>query len=156
MNIYKFSPISSPEQLDTVLEYLTQELENLSQTLLGEKLPINTLKIFAHYQDEYEFLLDLVKRMGEKAPFSSDTSYYSRVDGKTINGYKIDYIGVRMVDPYRLHVGCGDYEVTNFKELKDKFLANNSPFIRAFSEDMIEIWHPDFDVLGYIVPPFEG
>ncbi len=60
-------------------------------------------------------------------------------------------MGIRVVDPYRMHVGCGDFEIKNFEEYKKKKLGT-SEYIREFTDDMIEIWHPDFDVLGYIVP----
>jgi hypothetical protein len=68
-----------------------------------------------------------------------------------IKEYDIKYLGVRIVDPYRLHVGCGDYEIENFEEFK-KQNTGTSQFIRNFNNDIIELWHPDFDVLGYVNP----
>jgi hypothetical protein len=150
-DIYRFSPITTESEIDTVLEYLVGELEQMSVKLLNQKLPINTLKIFAHCPEEYEFLLNFVKGLGEPAPFNSDSSYYAQVK-RQIKGHNIEYIGVRVVDPYRLHVGCGDYEIPNFQEIVEQY-AGKSDYIKAFREDMIELWHPDFDVLGYVVPP---
>jgi hypothetical protein len=149
--LYRFSPIKTEEDFDKVLEYLVNELENLSLKYFEEKLPINTLKVFAHYPEEYDFLYKLVYKLGPKAVLSSETSYYVNVN-KKIKDYKIDYIGLRIVDPYRMQVGCGDYEIKNFNEIKEKF-KNTSQYIREFSDDMIEIWDPDSDVLGYVVPP---
>lgn len=151
-NIYRFSPIKDTETFEKVLNYITVELDKLSQKLLGESLPINTLKIFPHYLDEYDYLHKLIEPMGPKAPFNSETSLYVEVK-KEIEGFTIDYLGVRVVDPYRLHVGCGDYEIKNFEEFKTKYL-HTSPYIREIEgrDDMIEFWHPDFDVLGYVVP----
>jgi hypothetical protein len=88
--------------------------------------------------------------MGSKASFSSVSSLYVKVNRK-IGESEINYLGVRIVDPYRLHVGCGDYEISNFEEFKEKHMES-SPFIRSLREDMLELWHPDFDVLGYVVP----
>ena len=69
-----------------------------------------------------------------------------------IGAYDINYLGIRIVDPYRLQVGCGDYEIENFEIFKEQHL-NKSPYIRQFQDkEMIEVWHPDFDVLGYIIP----
>ncbi len=149
--LYRFSPIKNSADFDLALDYITQELIGLSLKLLGTELPITTLKVFAHYQDEYEFLHNLVSHLGPETPFSSKTSLYVNAI-KTIQKHRIEYIGVRIVDPYRLHVGCGDYEIPNFKEFKQENL-NKSNFIREFSDDMIEMWHPDFDILGYVVPP---
>lgn len=148
-NLYKFSPINTETDFDKVLEYLVVELERLSLELIGAKLPINTLKIFAHYPDEYQYLYQFVSNLGPAAPFNSPTSYYTEFS-KKIQNYDIKYIGVRIVDPYRLHVGCGDYEVSDIAEAKQKYLGN-SEYVRSLREDMIELWHPDFDVLGYIV-----
>lgn len=147
--IYRFSPIKTEEQIEEVLSYITSELEKLSLKSFDKELPITTLKIFPHYFDEYKYLLDYVMKLGPKASFSSDTSYYAEVD-KEINGYNIKYIGVRIVDPYRLQVGCGDYEIENFKEFENSI--KETELIRNFREEMIEIWHPDYDILGYVVP----
>ncbi|HWA52249.1 MAG TPA: hypothetical protein VG895_04295 [Patescibacteria group bacterium] len=148
--IYPFSPIKNEKDLNKALEYITSELEKLSLEIFQEKLPITTLKIFPHYFDEYDYLYDLISKKGPREPFSSETSLYIKVQEKILN-YNINYLGVRIVDPYRLQVGCGDYEIDNFQEFKNKW-KDKSPFIRNFKEDMIEIWHPDFDVLGYVIP----
>lgn len=151
-NIYRFSPIKDEKEFNTVLDYLVVEVEKLSQQLLNQKLPINTLKVFAHYPEEYKFLLNLVQKLGPPAPFNSETNYYAQVE-KHIGNHKIDYIGVRVVDPYRMQVGCGDYEIPNFAEIKSHY-ADKSDFVRNLpDDDMLELWHPDFDVLGYVVPP---
>jgi hypothetical protein len=151
MNIYKFSPIKSEKELFETYKYIAEELEKLSQKVFGKTLPITTLKVFPHYPEEYDFLYKLVSDMGTPATFNSESSYYSKVK-KEINGINIDYLGVRIVDPYRLHVGCGDYEIEDFDEFKKQFLGK-SPFIRQFSDkEMIEVWHPDFDILGYVIP----
>lgn len=148
--MYRFSPVQSGSELEEIWIYLTHQLEALSQQLLNTKLPVTILKVFAHYPDEYEFLFSTISAMGKPAPFNSDTSYYVSVD-KIIGGYNISHMGVRTVDPYRLHVGCGDYEVANFEEVKGQYVGK-SPYVRLFAEDMIELWHPEFDVLGYIIP----
>ncbi|HVZ12732.1 MAG TPA: hypothetical protein VG965_06915 [Patescibacteria group bacterium] len=65
--IYRFSPIESEENFKQVLEYLTIELDKLAQKLTGESLPITTLKVFPHYPEEYEYLIDLVSKLGPKS-----------------------------------------------------------------------------------------
>lgn len=148
--IYRFSPINNDREMDEVFEYVATNLEKLSEKIFGEILPITTLKVFAHYPDEYTYMNKSILNKGKKASISSDTSLYVETNQK-FNKYNIKYLGIRIVDPYRMQVGCGDYEIENFEEFKRKWLGK-SDFIRSFREDMIEIWHPDFDVFGYIVP----
>lgn len=153
-NLYRFSPIESEDSFRKALNYLTIELERLSQELLNKSLPINTLKVFAHYPEEYDYLHKLVSEMGPKASISSGTSLYVEVN-EQIHGHNIKYLGVRIVDPYRLQVGCGDFEIVDIEEFKREY-TNRSPFIRPFRENMVELWHPDFDVLGYVVSSEAG
>ncbi len=153
LNLYRFSPIESEDQFFEALEYIVSAADQLAQEVLGESLPINTVKVFAHYYDEYKYLLDLVSRMGNRSQLSSETSYYVEID-KEISRQAIQYLGVRIVDPYRLHVGCADYEIQNYHDLKDAFLKKGS-YVRSIENgEMLELWHPDTDVLGYVVPPF--
>jgi hypothetical protein len=151
IKLYRFSPIKSEHELFKVYGYITVKLEKLSKKLFNSELPITTLKVFPHYPDEYDFLYNIVSDMGKPASYNSKTSYYSRVK-KKIKGYDISYLGVRIVDPYRLQVGCGDYEIDNFDGFKKQHL-NKSPHIRQFQDkEVVEVWHPDFDVLGYVIP----
>jgi len=151
MKLYRFSPIDNEEMLEKALDYIVSEMDKLSQKFFRESLPITTLKIFPHYPEEYSYLHDLVTKLGPKASFSSQTSLYVR-DKRVIRGHNIEYLGVRIVDPYRLQVGCGDWEINNFEEFKTKHLGKTS-FVREFADDMMEVWHSDFDVLGYVVTP---
>ena len=150
--IYRFSPIKDEKTFWEVLTYITIELESLSKEVINQQLPVSTLKIFPHYTEEYSYLYDLISKMGSPAPFNSKTSFYVNVD-KEIHGNKINSIGVRIVDPYRMQVGCGDYKVNNFPQLKEKYINNKSTFVREFkgSVEMLELWHSDIDVLGYVM-----
>ncbi len=145
---YRFSPIDSEESFALATEYIVSELEKLSQELLQQSLPINTLKVFAHYPEEYEYLHKLISQMGPLSSLSSDTSLYVEVNNN-IKGHDIKYLGVRVVDPYRLQVGCGDYEVKDIEKFK-KQNVGTSQFVRNFRNNMVELWHPNFDVLGYV------
>jgi hypothetical protein len=150
MGLYRFSPINDEEAFKKVFYYIADELDKLSNKLFNKSLPITTLKIFAHYPEEYDNLSKLLLNMGTKSSYSSATSLYIDREEK-INNFLIKLFGVRITDPYRLQVGCGDFEIENFEEFKNENI-DKSPFIRTFREDMLEIWHPDFDVLGYIIP----
>ncbi len=140
------------------LEYIDRKLRELSELAIAEKLPINTLKIFAHYEDEYKFLRRWADSIGENEDDDSVTSYYVKPsETLEVNGDPIEYVGIRVPDPYRPQVGCGDFVLSNFEDFKAKYL-HKSKFIREVEHakyQMLEIFHPDIDVLGYIVKESE-
>jgi hypothetical protein len=158
MKLYRFSPISTDKAANDSLEYIDEQLRKLSSLVLDEHLPVNTLKIFAHYADEYTFLKQWVDSLGENEDGGSSTSYYVKPAKPTvINNDPIEYVGIRVSDPYRAQVGCGDFVVGNFDEFKEKYLSK-SDYIRAVPHqkyEMLELFHPDIDVLGYIVKEYE-
>jgi hypothetical protein len=149
---YKFSPIGNKNSFDQALIYIEEQSHLLIKEVLGYQLEINTLKVFAHYFNEYEYLEELLLSFGKKnSVLTSNTSLYVDCNLK-IGQSSIVYLGIRNVDPYRMHVGCCDFEVPNFNEIKNSIMGS-SEYVRLFKDNMIEIWHPDFDILGYIVPP---
>lgn len=158
MKFYRFSPLTSSDDCLKALEYIDEKLRALSALVLDVKLPVNTLKIFAHYEDEYSFLREWADSLGESKDEGSSTSYYVEpAEPMTVNDDPIEYVGIRVPDPYRAHVGCGDYVVENYDEIKSKYLGS-SPYIREVPHEkyqMLELFHPDIDVLGYIVKEYE-
>ena len=158
MKLYRFSPIQNTEACLRSLRYIDEKLRELSSLIVDEQLPINTLKIFAHYDSEYAFLENWVNSLGMSEDEGSSTSYYVRpTQAMTINSDPIEYVGIRVPDPYRSQVGCGDFVVRNFEKLRKKYLGA-SPFIREIQHQkyqMLELFHPDMDVLGYIVKDCE-
>lgn len=158
MQLYRFSPLKTDEACQEALAYLDEKLRELSSLVIQEKPPVNTLKIFAHYENEYIFLKQWVDSIGRNEDSGSSTSYYVKpFNPMTINDDPIEYIGIRVPDPYRAQVGCGDYVVDNYEEFKAKYL-HKSPYIREVPHqkyEMLELYHPDIDVLGYIVKQYE-
>jgi hypothetical protein len=154
MQLYRFSPLKNSQECTEALEFIHHKLRELSELVLEEKLPINTLKIFAHYPDEYDFLRSWANEIGVAENDNSTTSYYVKVTQQfTVNGESIEYVGIRVPDPYRSQVGCGDFVVPNYEEFKSKYLGH-SAYIREVKHpnyQMLELFHPDIDVLGYIV-----
>jgi hypothetical protein len=66
---------------------------------------------------------------------------------------KIKNIGIRIPDPYRLQTGCVDFQVENPAKFIKSLPKNRNNYIRPFPDapdTFMELWHPDFDVLGYI------
>jgi hypothetical protein len=155
MRLSRFSPITSSEDCFSILEYIDKQLGELSNLVLGETPPVNTLKIFAHYEDEYGRLRQWVDTLGPREDdLVSSTSYYVKPSSPVrVNQDLVDYIGIRVADPYRGQVGCGDFAVDDFDAFKSKYLGK-SPFLREMPHqtfEMLELFHPDSDVLGYIV-----
>lgn len=158
MKLYRFSPINTDGACQDALEYIDKKLRELSKLVIEEQPPVNTLKIFAHYEDEYTFLKQWANSIGKNEDGGSSTSYYVKpLEPVDVNGHPFEYIGIRVPDPYRSHVGCGDYVVDDYETFKKKYL-NNSPYIREVAHqkyEMLELFHPDIDVLGYIVKKYE-
>jgi hypothetical protein len=154
MQSYKFSPIGDEKVAQEALIYIHDNLRKLAELVLDEKLPINTLKIFAHYDKEYDFLYKWINSYGNKENEPSGSSYYVKPRNQLqIADDPISFIGVRVPDPYRSQVGCGDFVVSNLKDFEDKYLGKTK-WIRRMEHpqyEMMELFHPDIDVLGYII-----
>jgi hypothetical protein len=150
--LYTFSLITSKEQFDSVLKHIIKNAEKLSEQLTGAKLSVATVKVFAHYPEEFQFMKSILGEYGTLSTIGRPTSIY--VDSSLmIEGSRIENVGIRVPDPYRLQTGCVDFQVENPKEFVDSLSKNEHGYIRPFPdmpEDFVELWHPDFDVAGYI------
>lgn len=66
------------------------------------------------------------------------------------------YLYIRRPDPYRLHVGDVDFylEESEYTKLKSKMLngkkVNGARGFERPDLDMIELYDPDLDALGYV------
>jgi hypothetical protein len=148
---YRFSPITTKTQFEAALAYVVDQAKQLSEQLTGQKLNLSNAKIFAHYPDEFDFLKSVVTDYGKTSDAGRATSKY--VDcSHQIGDSHLTKIGVRVADPYRSHVGCGDYEVKDPQTFQ-RFAPQAPSFVRHFPampKQFLELWHPDFDVLAYI------
>lgn len=152
MKLYRFSPINDNSQLDVALRYVARQAPLLSERVLGQRLSIDTLAIFSHYLIEHDALESLLRARGpeSKIATSSDRHFYVDVEAQ-IEGQQIRWLGLRIPDPYRMQVGYGDYSA-DYNTIAREHLGKN-PYIRKLENNltMLELWHPDFDILGYIV-----
>jgi hypothetical protein len=70
-----------------------------------------------------------------------------------IQNQHIKFLGVRQPDDEKLQLGYGDFPIENYVQ----FMADNAgnKFIKEIKsgrgQRMLELRHPDFDVLGYVV-----
>lgn len=150
--LYTFSPITSKVQFDEALKYIVEKAEELSTQLTGTRLPVATVKVFAHYPEEFQFMKSILGEYGKPSTIGRSTSIY--VDSSvTIGGNQINNVGIRVPDPYRLQTGCVDFKVEHPIEFVKSLPKNEDGYIRPFPDmpkEFVELWHPDFDIAGYI------
>jgi hypothetical protein len=150
--LYAFSPITSKEQFDAALKHIVEKAEELSKQLTSTRLRVATVKVFAHYPDEFKFMRSILGVYGTPSTIGRSTSIY--VDSSLmLGGNQIKNVGIRVPDPYRLQTGCVDFRVDNPKDFVSSLPINEHGYIRPFPDmpdDFVELWHPDFDVAGYI------
>jgi len=162
MKLYRFSPIKNEDQLLEAIKYIHFACYELCRKSIGQYLPTaGNVGIFCHYEDEYTLLTKLREQLTE-ASYNFNQKYYRLIkpivipkkDGIPETTY--DYLYIRQTDPYRSQVGDVDFVLDHSKyiELKNKIVAGSDiKGARAFSRpdlDMVELYNPDVDVLGYI------
>lgn len=157
-DLYRFSPITSKDQFDEAIAYVVREAARLSKELTGTELHLGSVKIFSHYPKEWEFMQSIIEQYGTRSSVGRSTSIYVDTD-LDIEGCHITLLGIRVPDPYRSQVGCGDYALDNAKGFISSLPAHPHGYVRPFPdmpETFIELWHPDFDVAGYIDLGIDG
>jgi hypothetical protein len=76
------------------------------------------------------------------------------VNGEMVNiTHQIKYIRARRPDPYRMQVGCVDFEEEDYEDFKDLYAFNtgNPRTIERKNYEMLELHDPNIDVLAYMV-----
>lgn len=152
MQLYRFSPIKDETQLREAVIYVADKTSELARKIIGKFLPISSLTIFAHYPDEFEKLSEIVKTIGNF--FNENNGPRVALHEPIKAGEKtITHLRIRKPDPYRMQVGCNDFE-TDYETFKNENLLkhpNNLRLIKREDYEMVEFFHPDFDVLAYVV-----
>lgn len=162
MKLYRFSPIKSEEELLKAIKHIHFECYKLCKQSFGKYfLNAGNVGVFCHYDDEYEHLTNLRKKLTK----ASDVVYqkYYRFHKPVTISAKGDvpettytYLYIRKPDPYRHHVGDLDFylEPEKYEELKQSMLKGRKiKGARVFDRpdlDMIELYNPDVDVLAYV------
>lgn len=162
MKLYRFSPIENKDQLLEAIQHVHFECYKLCRESFGEYLPnAGNMGIFCHYDDEYERLTALRKEMTEDSDnlnqkyFRLHEPIVVPADGD-IPETTYTYLYIRRPDPYRSQVGDVDFylEQEKYYALKESMLAGSKVNgARVFDRqdlDMIELYNPDVDVLGYV------
>lgn len=149
---YRFSPITTAAELTEAVGYVANATQELSQTVLGEAYPISFLTIFSHYESECECLVELLGELGERSEANNGVKCVPR---ETIDGVpeSVQALRIRQPDPYRTQVGCCDLVVDEYAAFKKRYLGSTQ-YVRCIERpeyEMLEVFHPDFDVFAYVV-----
>ncbi len=163
MKLYRFSPIKSKGELLDAIEYVHFSCYQLCKQSFGAYYPnAGNLGIFCHYDEEYESLTELRKELTELSDHLNQK--YFRLFDPIVISSKGDvpettytHLYIRKPDPYRHQVGDLDFymdqseydetkqELHDGKKIKGARILPNRPDL-----DMIELYDPDVDALGYV------
>src|SRR6185369_4899011 len=144
MKLYRFSPITNKEKLRESVEYIAAQNSELCKKVTGTVLPIISLTVFAHYDEEYKFLCELLAAMGEPVG-ENNGPRVALIEPILAAGHTITHLRIRNPDPYRAHVGCNDFEVANYAEFKNTYLNAHSKNLRLIVRadyELIEFFDP--------------
>lgn len=162
MKLYRFSPMNNKEQLIEAVKYIHFACYKLCKQSFGKDLPnAGNVGVFCHYDNEYEQLTAIRSELTE--PSDDPNQKYFKLHEPIIIPATEDvpkttytHLYVRKPDPYRHHVGDIDFylESEQYTELKQSLLDGKTiEGARVFPRndlDMIELYDPDVDALGYV------
>lgn len=162
MKLYRFSPVKDKALLLEALKHMHVECHKLCKASLGEYLPVaGNIGFFCHYEDEYQILTELRKQLTEES--DNVNQKYFRLHEPIVMPAQGDipettytHLYVRQPDIYRAQVGDIDFVMGQERyDATKKRLQNGEviPGARIFPRgdlDMIELYSPDVDALGYI------
>ena len=162
MKLYRFSPIESKELLQAAVAYTHFACYKLCKQSFGHYLPnAGNMGLFCHYDNEYEQLVAIRKELTEPSD-EPNQKYFKLYNPITIPAQDdvpettYTHLYIRRPDPYRHHVGDVDFyiEPDQYAELKQSLLAgktiNGARMFPRNDLDMIELYDPDVDALGYV------
>jgi hypothetical protein len=153
---YPFTPITNEAKLEQATAFVAEKAIALGETVLGRPgLELDTICFFAHTPEEYTFLQQAVLARGPQSRFTHGATLYADTNF-VANGHTIKLFGVRDVtngDPARTQVGYGDYPVNDYDLLLIQTRHNQyiNQITSGRGKPLIELRHPDFDVLGFVV-----
>jgi hypothetical protein len=146
MKLYRFSPIQTIDQIKEATRYVAERTSQLSDVVIGVKLPIIYLTLFTHYDDEYDQLIKHIANLGETSVASNGIRVKLK-EPIAVEEQKITDLRIRKPDPYRTQVGCCDFKTNDYVYFKDKYLSKYSQNLRVIERseyEMVEFFHPDF------------
>lgn len=145
--------IQAKETLVETVKFVGSSTSELCQKIIGKSLPIHSLTIFSHSQEEFEELKAVLATMG--SPYNENNGPRVTLHEPIVVGKNtITHLRIRHPDLERPEVGCNDFDVEDYEAFKAEYLAKhpeNLILIQRPDYEMIEFRHPDFDILAYVV-----
>jgi hypothetical protein len=153
MKLYRFSPIKNKNELTKAARYVSTQTTKLCKKTIGKSLPISSLTIFSHYESEYKQLCKILYSLGD--PYNENNGPRVVLYGPIkVGDNLITHLRIRKPDPYRMQVGCNDFDFDDYNNFKSRYLKSGKQNLRLIERsdyEMIEFWNPDFDVLAYVL-----
>lgn len=165
MGQYRFSPIQDQDHLMQAIKHVHFACYSLCKSAMGSYLSnAGNMGIFCHYDDEYQRLTEIRKELTEGSD-NVNQKYFKLHQPIVISAqddipetiYK--YLYIRKPDPDMPHVGDVDFflEEEEYHKLKEALQnGEKRKGARVYDRpdlDMIELFDPDVDALGYISTP---
>lgn len=159
---YRFSPIQTKEELLECIKHIHFACYKLCHDAFGGYLPnAGNIGIFCHYDEEFEKLKKIRGSITEPSD-NPELKYFTLREPITIPGQgnipgaTYTHLYIRKPDPYRYQTGDVDFFLPQdeYVALKESMHAGKLlPGARLFERpdlDMIELYNPDIDALGYV------
>jgi len=164
MQLYRFSPIQNQEELLEAINFVHFVCHKLCKQSLGKYLPsAGNIGVFCHYDEEYSRLVKIQKQL-TKPSDNPDEKYFELYKPIIIPAQNdvpettYTHLYIRQPDIYRAQVGDLDFylERAKYDKLKRSLIDGGGiKGARIFPRDdldMIELYDPDVDALGYVNP----
>ena len=163
MKLYRFSPIQDKAQLMKAIEYIHDTCHVLCKQSISKYLPVaGNIGVFCHYDDEYTFLTKLQAELTNTS--ISVYGKYFRLHEPIVIPTKNNipettytYLYIRKPDPNKHQVGDVDFYLKpkEYSELKQslldgKIIKGARNLANRPDLDLIELYDPNIDALGYI------
>ncbi|MCB9822406.1 hypothetical protein H6801_03525 [Candidatus Nomurabacteria bacterium] len=162
MRLYRFSPIQDKEQLLEAIRYIHFACYKLCKQSFGEYLPnAGNMGVFCHYDDEHARLVEIRKQIAKPSD-DPNQKYFELYEPIVIPAQDnvpettYTHLYIRKPDIYRAQVGDVDFylEQSEYDKLKQSLIDGaDIKGARVFPRndlDMIELYDPDVDTLGYV------
>ena len=159
---YRYSPIQDHDELLEAIKHIHLACYGLCKQSFDKYLPnAGNVGVFCHYADEYEQLVEVRKKL-TKPSDNPEQKYFELYEPIVIPAQEdvpettYTHLYVREPDPYRHHVGDIDFyleqpEYDKLKQsLKDGEQIKGARLFPRNDLDMVELYDPDVDVLGYV------
>lgn len=162
VNFYRFSPIQNQDELLEAVKHIHFSCYQLCKQSFGEYLPnAGNMGVFCHYDDEHARLVEIRKQI-TKPSGNPNQKYFELYEPIVIPAEgdvpetTYTHLYIRKPDIYRAQVGDIDFylEQPEYDRLKQSLVDGvKLKGARIFPRndlDMIELYDPDIDALGYV------